>query len=343
MKSAKGLVFLTLVAGIAAGFLVWYFVNLSPRYKGEPLDYWSFQLSMGGRSEQQEARAAIIAMGQSAVPSLIEALEHRDPPIQRFLQTYGARIPSFQVASAARMVSPFYYAPGSNPRHFAARALGEIGRPATNAIPALAAAAKRPEVGAAAEAALMKIRGEPVAPLVRALADPASPRWVEYAHIAGYLGLDGETAVPPLCRALRSTNDLVVSAAANALGRIHLNPALAVPALLEALSRYDRQKYFRLNIYDALGAYESDAAAAAPAVRHLLNSSIDPDTRAYASRLLCRILPPTEIKPSELQPLVTTLMVVAANPGANPNERAAARKMLWKFAPGEAAKAGLEY
>jgi HEAT repeat protein len=343
MKLSKTLVALTVLGGIVAGFAGWYFSSLGPRYKGEPLDYWSYQLSMGTRSEQQEARTAILAMGVSAVPSLIDAVKHKDPPIQRFLQTYGARMPSFQVASAAKMVSPFYYAPGSNPRHFAARALGELGRTASNAVPALMEAAKHPELGAAATAALIRIRGEPIAPLVQSLRDFRSPRWIESAHIAGYLGLDAAPAVPGLCQALQSTNELVVSAAANALGRIHLESALAVPALLEALVRFDNQKYFRLSLYDALGSYEADARAAVPAIRHLLASSADPDTRAYAGRLLCRILPPTEIMPSELKPLVTSLMVVATDPRANPNERAAARKLLWRFAPAEAAKASLDF
>jgi hypothetical protein len=115
-----------------------------PIYHRLPAGHWAIRLKQGSRDEQSEARANLQAMGKDAVSFFIQSLQKQDLPDQW--------------------------------RAYAASALGKIGSPASNAIPALLQMTNG-NFTAASRAALRKIRGEPIDGLdglIRALNDPIS-------------------------------------------------------------------------------------------------------------------------------------------------------------------------
>jgi HEAT repeat protein len=136
-------------------------------------------------------RAAIVQLGNSAVPALIVALRDDDPKI----------------------------------RQAACTALGQIGDPSP--VPALIACLDQQDISEAAANALVQI-GKPAVPaLIRAITRPSSR--VRCAACTA-LGQIGDTAaVPVLIQRLEDADSNVRSAACTALGQI--GDAAAIPAL----------------------------------------------------------------------------------------------------------------
>jgi hypothetical protein len=81
----------------------------------------------------------------------------------------------------------------------------------------------------------VKIKGQPIEALVRDLNNDAiygSPQWQETSMTLGEFGTNAAPAIPDLCRVLATHHDPI---AANAIGMIHTDAEIAVPALLNAL------------------------------------------------------------------------------------------------------------
>jgi len=271
------------------------FENGGPRYHGQALGSWIFKLKQGNLQEQAEAREALQAVGKVAVPFLIESFERTNFPPQC--------------------------------RGYAASALGEIGPPASAAIPALLGL-----TCPASTAALMKIKGEPITGLVRALDEPVSDQWVTTAQTLAEFGTKASPAIPGLCRALHSEKGW---AAAYAIGFIHSQPEIAIPALLDAVKLGSPQTV--VNAIWALGAFETDASSAIPILRKFLevpNPSTIPMSRQAALLSLHKILPP-----GEFDTLVPALIQNVNDP--DQSVRMVARRMLKEIDPAAARKAGV--
>jgi hypothetical protein len=173
-QPSAGLHRVTPKAQVAAEKAVDSLPNGVPIYHGHSADYWVFHLKQGSRDGQAEARAALRSMGEAAVPFFIQALHQPDSPDQS--------------------------------QAYAASALGEIGPAAGEAIPALLQMTN-PVWASAPRAALMKIRGESIDGLIRALNDPISDQWVQTAKTLAEFGPDAKEAIPALCRGLDSEKD----------------------------------------------------------------------------------------------------------------------------------------
>jgi HEAT repeat protein len=91
-------------------------------------------------------------------------------------------------------------------------------------------------VGAAAEAAFIKISGTGLDAIFEALKDPNSTNWLFAAEAIAFLGTNAAPAIPFLISALQNTNATVQEKALGALSAIHLSPEITIPAILPLVS-----------------------------------------------------------------------------------------------------------
>jgi hypothetical protein len=296
-----------------------------PRYHGRSLAYWTSQAGQWDPEEAAATREALQALGSSAVPYLIKRLEQPEPALRKGMQACARRFP---------VIGRWFYPPWYEQQELAAIALGEIGPPASNAIPALKRAIKRDnEIKPRAVAALMKIQGQPVDSLIQALEKSIasqsvpSPQmeeaWRHDAFTIGEFGTNAQAAVPLLCQVLAGTqNPIIASSFAQALGRIQSRPDLSVPALITALET--RRECIHNSLW-SLGEFGAGAKAAVPAIRRFVNAP-EPAFRSLALEDLCRILPFDEVRPEEIDALIPLLKEKMKSP--DPRIRVHAENMM---------------
>jgi HEAT repeat protein len=179
----------------------------------------------------------------------------------------------------------------------AANCLASIGPGAEAAVPALLAAWKRDasleisvlhalrQIGPGASPALsrlgnvsdpriaeftvMRIKDESSQPFIEKLRDfSSSNTWWQTASLVGELGTNAESAIPLILSALRTipaTNTTDLEFAIEALGQIHRQPKVCVPALIPFLNSNDFEVRRRTVV--ALAAFHSDAR---PAVNEII-------------------------------------------------------------------------
>jgi HEAT repeat protein len=148
----------------------------------------------------------------------------------------------------------------------AAKALGELGVGARDAIPALAARLADPEVAVrhAALWALVKIGPDSIPALSQALRAPAAQARMLRRPVALELGRLG--GIEPLAEALaHDEQGIVRQAAAEALGKLGPPAKSAVPALIGALEK-DPWPAVRRFAAESLGWLGPDAKEAVPAL-----------------------------------------------------------------------------
>ncbi|EEF59493.1 HEAT repeat domain-containing protein [Pedosphaera parvula] len=309
---------LTVLIGLIAGSLFWMISRgAGPLYHGRSLSYWSTELQLGDQQQQAEAQLALRSMGEKAVPYLIDTLDRPASPLRNTMD---------KLLSIDRNIE----------RAQAARALGEIGAAASNAIPALVRASHQTKevFGFPATAALMKIKGESIGPLVVALDDTNAKDWAGNSAILGEFGTNAQAAVPALVRALNSTNSSVRTHAIITLHKIHSNPQMAVPALMNSLDQ-NQPHNPALNriqvslLIGTLGAFEGEAKAAVPVLQQYLGNS-NPNIRYPLFASLRRILSTNEMK----------ALLTRNLSNADPNVRSAAESMLKQLDPKAAAQLG---
>ena len=229
-----------------------------------------------------------------AVPALIRLLKHDDVEV-RSTAAYclGVIGPSADEAVAAltECLSDAVNSGESSRatavlKERAATALGMMGPSARGAIPILTVATNDQMWYArnAAKAAVMRISGESVVPLIEQLRDTSDPiKWYEAAMLISDFGTNAEPAIPLLISALGTKNDIILGHAAIALGKIHRQPDVCVPALIPLLSSPSvstRQKSL-----GALGGFGDAATSAVPAMILCLSDS-DPWVRMRATSVL---------------------------------------------------------
>ena len=287
------------------------FLTGGPTYQGRTLGQWVTQMKQGNLKEQAAAREALHALGPKAVPYLVASLNNED-------------------------LWPQW-------RGYAASALGEIGPPASDAIPSLLRMSALTGMSnnterCPATAALMRIRGEPIDGLIQALDGPSSEQRGAAEQTLAEFGTNAASAIPALCRLLGSENGggppNEPSMAAYAIGYIHSEPEIAVPALMDALKRSGSVSIGNENIVWALGEYEADASAAVPVLRQHLQDA-DPMARQAVLMSLRKILPP-----DEAETLVPALLQAMKDP--EPNLSGVAQNLLREIDPQAAKKAGIK-
>lgn len=288
MTRRKKVLFLFTV-GVAAVVLLlvvrWFG---EPRYQGKSLSYWVQPWRYGGQESSESVARALEVMSDRAVPHLIKRLQWRPSRWKRELRQY---LPNW--AANISLLSD-----REDPRQSAAHALHLIGDAAAPAIPYLEAASavndtpKDWAVRVAAQAALIRIRREPLAPHIEPLRDTYTsdiPKWVERAIMIGYLGTNAATAVPILVKAMdKNHHEVMRGHAAIALGMVHSHPELCVSPLAEMLA--SPVVALRQKAIDSLRMFGRDAKPAWQAIVQSLNDS-DPWVRFSATNALQKIDP----------------------------------------------------
>ena len=237
MTFRKSITIFLLIAAVAGGFVFSFLKTSEPSYQGKSLSSWIRGLEYEDVTASDEQRAALRAMGEPAVNRLIIILQSRDPAIKHKFVLYAEHHADIH----NRFIAPRHVIPEDVYQAQAAAALGEIGPGARTAIPALTDASTHPLywVGARARAALIKIRQEPITPLLAVLEDTDSTNWNQAAFTVSYLGTNAEAAVPALVAALQSTKPVVPRKALFALEGIASRPDISVPALIGLLEHKD--------------------------------------------------------------------------------------------------------
>ncbi len=222
-----------------------------------------------GPCVQDVASEALVEIGRPAVPSLIEALRHREKII----------------------------------REYAASTLGEIGPPAKDSFAALTVLLNDNEdwVRYQAVVAIGKVGTDSskVVPLLEGVfRRPNEDRFVRKAALAALHHADpqGKMAVPLLIEGLQSPDAEIVAGAAQTLGKFHARARSAVRVLNDQLHSKKRrgESYadivytmpVRLDIIRALADIGPEAAAAVPTLKLFLAGEELKDAEKDAPRIV---------------------------------------------------------
>ena len=148
-----------LLIALIGGLLLYLCVPHEPSYRGKAQSYW---VNCSGQESPEDVSAALNAISKEAIPYLVDKLQWAPSPTMVHLQRQFPNFPLF-----LRCVQG-----ASNPRGPAAHALGQFGPLATSAIPQLMMLSSNSDLPSSwyergcAQAALIKIRQEPLAPYI---------------------------------------------------------------------------------------------------------------------------------------------------------------------------------
>jgi HEAT repeat protein len=267
------------------GLLAWsWFHHREPEYLGRPLSYWSEPWQHHGTETPERETAAFAAMDERAVRWLARQLDWRPSKtfeaFAGFVNKFGDLMPGRDYDGGRRESS--------------VRALTRLGPRARSALPELEALSRttvqlqNTSLRGQALGAIIKIRGEPVAPYIAQLRQPTND-WAELCFAIGAQGTNAAAAAPVLAEALSRTNrEVWLVPTIAALGRIQSHPETSVPALvrcLEITNRIERQVTL-----DALGQFGPAAQPAWPALLNCLTNT-DRYTSQHVARVMRKIDP----------------------------------------------------
>jgi len=277
---------------VAAGALIalFYWAAIwcgEPRYKGRTLTHWLavYQKAQLNSPEEQEAAQAIRNIGTNAIPYLMARLTYQMPAWR------------LKVVSAAR------HLPGPAEKWTTSLMLGEdhlmaaasgfslLGTQAAPAVPELVRLLGGEETLSAAKVVLIDIGNAAIPGLVAALTNRSNPPQIRAcaAEVLGSVDVDqvDSRVVTVLASCLQDEPQVAEQAAAT-LARWNLEPAIAVPALMNVAGNglyLVRKK--------AIWALERFGTNALPAVSVLTNFLADPnpDIREATTNALEAIAP----------------------------------------------------
>jgi HEAT repeat protein len=286
-------VVLGLLLVFIVGMAIWSSLrSTEPVYKKRPLHSWLDELQQW--STQIEFQdwidntndplfVAFRTMGTSALPELLSVAQYRESPLENFIAALNRRqslvkIPGGEILPRDVPVSWALYAIGSN---------------ALPALPALTNLLFHTNLAMAF--ALVGIGPEAVPGLIESLTNKEVTIRLAAARSLGHERTGMDLVVPALLARLPDTSPfprmeriLLRREAIMALGKLHADAQVAVPALITNLSSTDET--VRILSLVALGQYGTNARAAIPAIRATLNNSI-PTVCSNAILALGRIEP----------------------------------------------------
>jgi len=247
---------------MAVALLIWVaWPAREPVYQGQPFTFWldQYRTNFPGRgasdaaSKQDEAQAAIRAIGTNALPVLLGMVGKSDLPLKTRLLTLLRKQSVIQV----QVHNDDYYHARSS---YGFGALGSIAKPA---VPAL-----------------MELLHDKN-PRVRACA----------AHSLSLIGPEAEPAIPALLPLLDERNEgLPILASMDALGAIHKRPEIVIPALLRFLNGDRKEWNYSVPTMYAIRRYGDEAKSIVPVIEEYLHHP-DADKRDAALNALNRIDP----------------------------------------------------
>jgi HEAT repeat protein len=285
-----------ITAVMAAVLVIWTLWPSGPSHRGKSIGSWFYH---PGENDAEAFRA----MGQEAVPFLIRRLE--DAPSER--------VKSF-LEKLSTTPKEIYRQRKEMWQHRAAYLLGEMGTAAQSAEANLTNAVGSGNwfMRGAATVALMKIREEPLNPLIEKLRDASDGQtWYENAMMVGQFGPRAEPAVPILLEALQHSNNIIQAHALIALGMIGRQPDKCVPAIIPFLTSPDLSD--RQKAMGALRAFGTNALPAKKAIQGALNDS-DPWVRREAESAMKTL--------SEIDSLKTRAEIAAPDGASKGSQRA---------------------
>ena len=249
--------------------------------------------------------AALIRIGPTAVPFLVEVLRSDSPRVRAAAAAILGRIGPRAAAAVPALVTALR---DGEPevRKEAAAALTRIGRETAAALPVLLA--MDPDDWKATEA-LGRVGAAAVPPLLErltaaqarrkasptgepAIFDTDDPDVLDVIHSVNALGRVGPAALgalPALLDALADADCYIRRHAASAIGNLGPGAAAARPALLRALGYEDER--VRLLAAGALARLGPGAVAALPVLLEELQAEMDGDRRAEAATYLASVGP----------------------------------------------------
>jgi hypothetical protein len=260
------------------GWFAW--TRAEPVYHGKPISYWIEPWRHEGETEAS-VKAAFDDMDDRAVEWLIQGLKWKPSMLAGWINETSWRW-------------DYEFPERPDRRRRAAIALSELGESAMPAIPVLEEMVVDPvdpnhrSADAAARAALVRIRREPVEHLFRELDEgPIKGRGFTAALAMAFLPEHARTTVPGLASRLALTNTLQMRfVAAAALELMASHPEKCVTELTECLqSPEEVAQGFCLR---ALAAFGPEASSAVDAVGRL-TSSAQSSVRRNATNALKRI------------------------------------------------------
>jgi hypothetical protein len=217
-------------------FVLWALLpgpSPEPAYDGKSLSEWLVQLEdADSRIERDKAALAVSHIGTNAIPTLLLMLRREESPFKsKFL------------AFRRGWYNPFVFHFFSSPAGIEARAeagFNELGPDAAVAVPEL----------------------------TKILDDNLSRESVgRTASILGNIGPNAKAAVPSLLRTAVSTNTVEHYNEFAALGKIHADPELVVPVLIEVMSNSPADRMYAVA---AAREFRGDARSAVPELVALL-------------------------------------------------------------------------
>jgi HEAT repeat protein len=240
-------------------------------------------------------------MGSNAVPMLVGILGSPPPKSPTLSSRFWNLLRKIRIM---RNIRVDYYQQQYWQRASACRLLGEIGESASGAIPALEKTSPNGQwppdvlrgdpsyIAAAARAALIKIRHEPLAAYIELLKDRSDAfKWYPTAMLVGSFGTN---AIPILIESLAETNqmkEIIRAHAIIALGMIGSKPLVCVPAVVPFMTNSDLA--VRQKAYFAILAFKDYAKSASNQIV-LGFSDPDPWIRLQALRACREILTPAD-------------------------------------------------
>jgi len=215
-----------------------------PIYQGKPLSVWLERYVSGGSyvdfRPDSEADEAVRQIGTNAIPLLLRMVRARDSKTKLALAELLNKQKLVEIRYPRSWWAAYYQS------EVAVQAFGALGANASNADPQLIQTYQE-NVGPESQLGCLEALGR--------------------------IGPAANQAIPDLLGALTNVNPVLRWAAVEALVKIHLEPGLLMPILIDGL----QGEYVRLRLYSvrALGEFGKEAKAAVPGLTQLLS---DPDT-----------------------------------------------------------------
>jgi hypothetical protein len=244
MRNRKKGIFIALSIAAVVGLLAFFAGDREPRYNGRSLSTWYVLWVKAGEEEDDHADArkteaayAIRQIGTNAIPILLKRLRTQYSQGLRFYlwRTLPARVTDLRVVSFL-LAGPRRAEPTST---FVI--LGPTAAPAVTELATLFRATNNPDLARSAAYCLAAIGPDGLPPLLAALADPTTP---SCGYAVYWLGMESPfnfgtniaRAVPLLAQCTTAADPDLAKAATRALGRIRMEPQVAIPALTNCLN-----------------------------------------------------------------------------------------------------------
>jgi HEAT repeat protein len=248
-----------------------------PVFEGRYSSQWADDLLSTDYKTRMDAQAALLVLGERAVPQLRLLLQRRSRPWDAHIARLNRWFPFIHYKSRDAGLS----------RQRGAEMIGLLGAKGSEAIPSLVESLAMEACAVDAERALMRCGEAALPALERALCDKSADiRWRSAKLLREYKDLSSST-VDALIRLVADKQACVRRQVAHTLGEVSVRPdAAAVRRALQALA-VDPAIEVRAASIEALGKRDATADSIA-VVRHALN---DPAVlvRLHAAKALWRL------------------------------------------------------